>query len=664
MPDYKLYIFIYFLCMMAVPASAQNSEHLLEDTRILEKFGNIDANLLSQTKENSYPFEYLLNEASVRFDERPNGLVAIIDHLIRIKIYSDDSMEKARASLVGIPYYYADNMEQIINLEGITHSPDGSKTYLNDEELRTMDLNSRYKTLEFEMPAVEKGAVLEYKYTLVRRYIEELPDFYFSHRVPVKKVQLFMKNENFLRYETVTQNVDFDITYEEERVDTSSIPLVFTYERPEPVYVQKWSATDVPAAGESSYISSIDDVRGKLKFQISEFGLPRQPLENSWDFVAAQILRNSNPYKELLNYTDLVQKGREIARAKENLVEAQDSIFSFVNARMQFNEASAVFVENGLEHVLEGEPANQAEINLVLLALLRGAEIDAKPLYISGRNYGSINKSFPSLYQFNKMLVYSKINDREFFMDGSFAHSIPGLIPVESFNQQGMVLSEEDYEWVEITPNRSTFSLDIDLNAELSEEGYVSGNIDALTKGYPSQKIRKDLADGDSENEIIKKTFFEIYPEASVSSGVVTIEEDVDEIHLKATFSIPEYAVTFTDGMEFRPMIVGYLFSNPFESGQRRVPITLDAPEALSIQYNIELPGGFLIQDAGESRSTSLPGAELAEKYEAAQNKMNYSFDVQISRKEFPANVYSDLRRIYERWVSLSNDTWYIRNTP
>ena len=663
MPDYKIYIIICFLCMAALPAGAQSTDHLLDDTRILEKFGNIDAGHLGKTEESSYPYEYLLNEASVRFDERPNGLVAIIDHLIRIKVFSDEPMEKARASLVGIPYYYAENIERITNLEGITHLPDGSKIYLDNEELRTVDLNSRYKTLEFEMPAAEKGAVLEYKYTVVRKYIEELPDFYFSHRVPVRTARLFMKNENFLRYETVTQNVDFDMLYEEARVDTSSIPLVFTYKRPDPVYVQKWSAENVPAAGESSYISSTDDVRGKLKFQISEFGLPRQPLENSWDFVAAQILRNSNPYKELQNYTDLMEIGREIARTKENLVEAQDSIFSFVNARMEFNETSAVFVENGLEHVLEGEPANQAEINLVLLALLRGAGIDAKPLYISGRNYGSINKSFPSLYQFNKMLVYSKINGQEFFMDGAFTHSIPGLIPVEAFNQQGMVLSEEDYEWVEITPGRSTFSLDIELNAALSGQGELTGNIDAVTKGYPSQKIRKDLADGDSENEIIKKTFFEIYPEASVS-GVVTIEEDVDEIHLKATFSIPEYAVTFTDGMEFRPMIVGYLFTNPFESNQRRVPITLDAPEVLSIQYNIELPGGFLIQDAGESRSTSLPGAELAEMYEAGQNRMNYSFDIQISRKEFPASVYSDLRRIYERWVSLSNDTWYIRNTP
>ncbi|MEX2345054.1 MAG: transglutaminase domain-containing protein, partial [Balneolaceae bacterium] len=408
---------------------------------------------------------------------------------------------------------------------------------------------------------------------------------------------------------------------------------------------------------------SIDDIRGKLKFQVSEFGLPRQPLENSWDYVAAQILRTANPYQVLQELTGLKQTGRNIAQQKTNLIAAQDSIYRFVNANMQFNEASAVFAEDGFEHVLEGEPANQAEINMVLLALLRGAGIDAKPLYISGRDYGSINRSFPSLYQFNKMLVYSEIGEREYFMDASFAHSLPGLIPVESYNQQGMILSEEDYSWVEITPDRSVFHLDIVLQANLTEAGNLTGKIEAETQGYPSQQVRENLSRGDSANEIIKKTFYEVYPEAEINAGSVEIEEGGDGIKLSAQFNIPEYAVTFTEGMEFRPMVVGYLFSNPFESTQRRVPITLDAPEMLTIQYIIELPDGFLIEEAGESRSTRLPGAELTETYSAGQNKMNYSFDIRISRKEFPASVYSDLRRIYERWVSLSNDSWYIRNS-
>lgn len=663
MPDIRKLIQSFLLCLIILPVGrAQDVERsLLEDAHILEKFGRIEEETLSaQSASHSYPYEYLLNEASVRFDERSEGIVAVIDYLVRIKVYSDDPLEITEASLVGIPFYFQNNIEKVINLEGITHAPDGSKTVLNEGEVRTMDLNSRYKTLEFEMPDAKEGSVLEYKYTVERRYIEELPDFYFSHRVPTKQAILFLKNETFLRYETVTQNADFEISYHEEKKDTSSIPLVFTYQRPEPVFTQKWSAEEIPPAEESTYISSVDDMRGKIKFQLSEFGLPRQPLENSWDYVAAHLLRSNNPYQIIDDYSELKQTGGDIASQTESLIEAQDSVYRFVNSKVEFNETGAVFPENGLDHVLEGEPANQAEINLVLLALLRGAGIDAKPLYISGRNYGSIDKAFPSLYQFNRVLIYSKIEGQEFFMDASYANSIPDLIPVDAYSRQGMILSENGYTWVEIVPDKSIFHLEILLNAALQENGDLTGTIEAETRGYPSQQIRKDLSAGDSSNEIVKKTFFEVYPDLEVSDGVVKVNKDPDLIQVAASFTIPEYAVTFTEGMEFRPMVVGYLFSNPFEPTERKTPVTLDAPEALSIQYNIELPGGYSIQESGESRSTSLTGAELKETYEAGRNKISYSFDVLINRKEFPATAYSDLRQIYERWVSLSNGNWYI----
>jgi hypothetical protein len=55
---------------------------------------------------------------------------------------------------------------------------------------------------------------------------------------------------------------------------------------------------DIAAVDNEAYISSINDLRGRLKFQVSEFGRPRQPLDNSWEIVVAQIRRQGdNPYQ-------------------------------------------------------------------------------------------------------------------------------------------------------------------------------------------------------------------------------------------------------------------------------------------------------------------------------------------------------------------------------
>src|SRR5690625_239483 len=137
------------------------------------------------------------------------------------------------------------------------------------------------------MPTAGVCDVLEYKYTMERRYIEELPDFYFTNQVPTRKAAFYLKNSEFARYEVVPQNVSFDVHYEEHRVDTSGVPLICTYTRPAPVYIPIWEAEDIPAGKVSSYIASLEDVRAQWKFQINELRLPRQPLDNSWEFIGA-----------------------------------------------------------------------------------------------------------------------------------------------------------------------------------------------------------------------------------------------------------------------------------------------------------------------------------------------------------------------------------------
>lgn len=644
-------------------ALAQQERQVLEDLKIFEQFGTIPDSLFHTESDHSYPFEVLNKKATIQILEMDRGITAVIDYLVRIKVYSGDPLEITEASLVGIPFYFAEGIERVTNLEGITHHLEGGQTRLNTENIRTVDLNSRYKVLEFEMPDAQQGDVIEYKYTLERRYIEELPDFYLGHRVPTESVELYFKNSDFIRYDAVSQNNDFEISYQEHRVDTSSVPFVFTYTRPNPVYVQSWKADDIPAVDASSYISSIDDIRSKIKFQISEFGLPRQPLENSWEFVAAQILRNDNPFDAIEEVPDIIQTGREMKDSFGDHVALQDSIFQKVNSSSQFNGQTAIFSDGGLEQVLEGVPSNQAEINLTLLAMLRGAGINAYPMYLSGRDFGRINLEFPSLFQFNSMLVMSDIGGDQYFMDASFPHSIPNLIPVKLYSERGMVLSDSTYFWQEISPQKSTFSFNIRLDAALENDGSLNGTLTAETFGYPSQQIRQKLSNGEPARSVTAETFFDVYPDVNFEQlSVIVDSTNRDRVQFEAQFSIKDYAVTFSEGIEFRPMVVGYLFNNPFEPTERRVPVTLDASEKLSINYSISLPDGYTTDISGETRSTSLTGASLFEEYLSENNRIEYSFDIKITRKEFPSEAYSQLRRIYERWVQLSNNTWFIEN--
>lgn len=658
-----LSLFLLVFHLHIEKANSQNEPDIRSEMEIFDQFGTLSFEDLQIEADHDFPYEFILKESSIQMVEEGRSLIAIIDYLIRIKVYSDDPIHRAEASLVGIPFYFADGIEKVHLIEGITYQPDGRVSILQQNQLRFVDLNSRYRMIEFELPDVEQGSVLEYKYRLERRYIEELPDFYFSERVPTRKATLNFQNSNLIRYNVIAANADFDIQYAEQRVDTSSVPLIFTYRRPESILFQRWSSNDIPAIDTDSYVSSVDDVRGQLKFQISEFGIPRQPLENSWEFVTAQILRNNNPYEVINFYPYLMELGSQISKNSSGPAEAQDSVFAYVNSRVQFNGQNAIFPERGLSHVLDGEPANQAEINLTLLALLRGSGIDAYPMYISGREFGRINREFPSLFQFNRVLIVSEIDGKIQFMDASYSNSLPGLITIDSNNGEGMVVREDHHEWIAVDPDLSRFMLDVEMHATLNERGDLKGAISATTYGYPSRTIREDLQSGRAHNRIISETFFDIYTDIVLTDSFVEVDsENPDKILIKSNFSISNYSVTFSDGIEFRPMVLGYLFNNPFESEERRIPITLDGPESINIQYNIKLPPGYSVDVAGDTRITSLPNASLSEEYFIDGDQLEYSFDIEIAKKDFSAEDHAELRRIYNRWVELSNETWLIDN--
>ncbi len=655
-------LFLLILIGLVVPClteGRQADNSILNEVRIFRDFGSFNPGFFESEIRSDYPYEYLKRKASVEFEERDGRIVAYIHHRNVIRIHSADPIEQVQASLVAIPYYAAENMEQVTNLEGITWKPGGTFYHINQESVQNAQLNSRYRLIEFEMPEVEQGDVIEYKYTLVRRYIEELPGFYFSDQVPVRKAALYIKNEPYIRYDAVAQNVDFELQYEEFEVDTSSIPHVFTYERPDPVYIEKWSAADVDGIGSSAYISSPEDVRAQIHFQLSEFGLPRQPLENSWEYVAAQIRRHNNPYA-------LVNRNRghfkEIASDfahLDNPEARQDSIFAYVNRQSQFNEMNTIFASGSLEHVLQGIPANQAEINTVLLGLLLESGIDARPLYVSSRSLGRINRTFPSLYQFNRVLVVSVISDERFIMDASFPYSYPGLIPVDAYNEQGMVFNEDGYEWMDLTPERSVFNLDIDVTGKLKADGTLSGRLQGRATGYPAREIARALAQGGRGDDIVRETFFDLYPEVQIEE-LEARQNRSDTVHLDLSFVIENYAVSFAEGLEYRPMLIGYLFQNPFEETSRRVPITLDAPEKVTVHYTIELPEGASSEAISGEQITRLNGAELSEEYQLESGRLDYFFQVEITRKEFLPEEYSQLRQIYQRWVELSNEAWFI----
>ena len=631
-------------------------------------FGRIPDSLYAlrpPADDSETPYMITNKEVDVSFRETAGSIVAILEHHIRIKVFDESAPE---ASIVAIPYYFDESMEQISDIRGLTHLPSGKQVPLRQGDIRTVNINSRYNVKEFTMPSVTDGAILEYRYTIRRRYIEELPEFFLSHKVPTAAAKMTITYPEYLRYESYVENFDSGIQHDFVYTDTSSVPKIFTVPQPEPVVTERWMAYDISPTKPETFITTLDDYRAKIKFMMKEFGIPRQVLDSNWEVTVAKMRRKTNPLAEIRRNALARAKGDSIARAYPSASKeaVQDSIFQHLNEAANFSGEYRAYSTVGDSLVLDGRPVDQAAINQVLIGMLQGAGIQADPVLVSSRESGRVNRDFPSYYQFNGQLARSKIGGRTYLMDASYAHSQPGLIPVAMYNGPGLLFGEEDFDWVDINPEKSRFEINVKLDADLDAEGRLTGTVASTQRGFPVRQMRQQKADGMSESEMVRRALFDGYANARLRDVEIEgLESYGSPVRLTARFEIPKYATSFSNGLEYRPMVVGYRSENPFRDKNRNYPITLDAPETLSLSYSITLPQGYQVDRGSANQSIRFEGASFEESYDLGNGELNYDFTIDLRRHQFPAELFPRLNALYERWVTISNGSWLIRNrTP
>lgn len=651
---------VLFLLLMVVGAQNAHAQQWDET-----QFGIVSDSLMNLQPPQEYanaPYMITSKERNVSFREEDGSIMAVMDYHVRLKVFSDSAR---RASRVDIPYYFENNMEQVSNIRGRTYLPSGKQVALSPSEIRTININARYNVKEFRMPRAKKGAVLEYQYQIKRKYIEELPAFYLSAQVPTGMAQTTITYPRYLRYQTVQENVTVPVKKDIVFTDTSSVPKIFTIPQPKPVITERWRATNIAPTRKEAYISSLDNYRQKIKFMMNEFGVPRQTLENSWKVVAARLREKRNPLAVIRQNKRARAVGDSLANvfSSEDRGELQKRIYQYLNDRTQFSGAHKAYSETGDLAVLKGNTADQAAINQTLVAMLRGANIKADPVLISTRKSGEINKDFPSFYQFNGQLVQTEINGKKYLLDGSYSHSLPGLIATKSYNSSGFLLRKDDYRWVTIEPRRSEFNIQVRIDGKLDTGGDLAGSIATTQKGYTAWEVRRQLSENKSPKTILRQTLLDGYADITINNvSLRQTKEDEGAVKMSGKFRIKDYAPSFSNGLEFSPMVVGYRRQNPFKNKNRHLPITLDAPEKLDVAYHIELPTAHKPEDDFSNQQLKFAGGQFSEKYKNTQKQLNYRYQIDISNNKFAVSNFSKLYQLYERWVQLSNSTWLIKD--
>ena len=563
----------------------------------------------------------------------------------RIKILSEGGYDWATVS---IPYRAEDGLEKVHGVKGqtFTRGPNGKamRHKMDKKVIFTEDLDGSYKRVRFTLPALEPGAVIEYTYRVDARSPLFLPDWTFQHSEPTLWSEYRL--ETVPRFNYVRATIGRHPFAVEESEELKAARVVRN----------RWAMQDVPALREERFMTTPEDYRAAIRFQLSAYVDPSVGWVNyltSWEEVATELMAmplfgdRIRPSRAIRQQTEAVTAGLENPREK------MEAIYDYVRTTVTWDGVYHAIAEERLDNVLKTQRGNSGEMALLLVSMLRAAGLEAHPVLISTRSHGRVLEAYPLLSQFNATLAAALVGGQTYLLDATDPLRPYTLLPTEALNGRGWLVREKNPAWIPIEA-AGTYQHKVYLDVALDASGTLSGQIYTTDGGYSALDKRWELRETDSPEGFVKDVVFGS-SELQVDSCAVINEETVTEaFKTEAAFSVPGYAAVAGDLIYFNPMPVGRLAENPLRLTQRTFPVDLAYPRNHSHTMRLTLPEGYAVQELPKKIQTRLPvdGGHFQRAVNTQDNVLTVQTHLVIKRSIFDPKHYTYLRSFYEQIVA------------
>lgn len=589
---------------------------------------------------------------------------------VRIKILKQAGYDIATHSIY---YYGEDGTQRVRDIEGVTYAPgpDGTikKTELDDESIFDESSSDGWKRIKFTMPALSPGCIVEFRYTIKSTNPQYVPDWNFQTSEPTRWSEFRFKCPDVYGYGIVWQGYEQFFIKEESRSKQSfGVGGTFQFET---ISSYRWVLKNAPAIREEAYMTTTDDYTTKVVFQLNGVAFPgyvRQSFMNTWEKLTEELMDHRRFGKQLRGFSDVRKKAESVTQGLQGEQEKMEAVYDFVRSTIVWNERRRFLVtgDTDLDDVLESKSGSSADINLLLVSMLREAGLQAEPVILSTRGNGRVQRLYPIYSQFDYVIARATVNGKHMLLDATDRLRPHTLLPRRALNHAGWVLvSKTKHEWMEIVPPEKVRTATT-VQATLHGDGSVSGNVERTFSGYTAFDQRTRLME-DKEKKYIENLF------ETETSGIAvdtfTIEpRDSIKLPLKvtATISAPAYAQVLNEFIYVNPMLVARYTDNPLKLAKRNYPVDIANGVESSYSLTLTIPDGYTVKEKPRDLGVALPvnGAKYSRKFEVAGNTLQMHVKYELNQLVFESKQYGSLKGFFDYRVQSEAEQVVLEKKP
>ncbi|RYD55691.1 MAG: DUF3857 domain-containing protein [Sphingobacteriales bacterium] len=582
-----------------------------------------------------------------------------------VKILKPGAFELANVSEV-----YQDNSQFSSypgDIMGVTYNIEGGKiikTPLAKTNIYHQKINESFREFKFALPAVKEGSIIEYIHEVKSDLSLVAPSWMFQNDHPTLNSEYELITPFGFQYVYVTQATPRFKEYSSMKDVTADSIRAYkvTTEKYRSISTL-WGRKDLPVLIAEPYISTEINHIERIDIQLSAINFTGNRLSsdyaaiNSWATFNDQISERYTKYYGGKNsFID-----NSVKQEISGLATAYDKakrLFNYVRASYYCTDTITPVYRTALEQIYKNKAGNAAELNLLLIAMLRKAGLNSSPVLLSTIGNLKADPIYPLLDRFNHLVCVVKIDGKDYFLDAAGKNNPFGLLPLYCYNGYARIIGKDsagimlDARKVK-ERNVSTVTID-----SINSKGYYLSTSHYI--GMHRSRSLRNFANGDIEK--LKQHLEQLLGgEDQFVSGLEVLYFDNPDTNLVVKANTGKHFKEPISRLYFDLDYIKIFTDNPFVAMTRHLPVEFlsQVEEVYVLKATLpptvepeELPKPSLITyEENKMTFRHLIG------YDKDSRQLSVNTKFQANETTFPVEGYETIRKFFEKMIQEINHT-------
>lgn len=622
-----------FLCALSVAISASAAS--------AASFPPVTETERALTEVPGYPHApavVLFEKAELRIMDLRHDNSSRLEVLKRVKILAEEGKEYGE-----IEIWHSRDF-RLSDLEGRTVLPDGREVTLSKDsvfEERTSRARKSFVT-KAAFPAVEVGAIVDYRYALNWDSIYHLEPWFFHNRVPTLLTEITYDKPNNLGIKTWYRETSPQKLQSEVLKSTRGARLRVWLENLPPV-------PDEPHSFPFSDLSSRFMVVPKELM----LGGQKEPILDSWKTLCLLIDQQGFYGQARRKDRQASKQAQALAAKAASAREKARALYAFVRDEILSADSGSVFIdrESNVDRTLADGRGTSAEKAILLQAMLAAVKVDSRLVWVADRREGQADLSVANPYWFDRVIVRAEVDGEHAYLDPYDRGLGFGRLSPYYENTEALLFDKKDPEVVTLPGqpfDRNVRRAVLDLT--LDDEGRLTGTGTLRLAGHSARPRLRWKDDAEATAEAWKEWLEENLSRFEI--GDVAVEESIDEEELRVAWSLAQRQEdVLGDETSLRPSRplgpVSQPFTLPAES--RYTPVWFAYGDRDEVEVTVAWPEGWELDVVpSASRFDHEVGAFVAAaEVDEAGRRLTFRRRFDVHHSVFGHDRYAALRQLF-----------------